>query len=181
MPRLKPHRYYHVLNNHSIYACLVPHWCQIGIAHTCHITQFTRFHYSVSPEHKPIPTRYTTNPLVDCSCYTNRTMISHSVKRIYYSFNIIESHKLQTTCTVVIHALFTNLTSLCRICWRVCSTNVAHDQLLWVRGDGCHMWDRKYSLFPEHMNKLTLGSSWYHPFIVYVHHRICQYYVYVYV
>ena len=39
--------------------------------------------------------------------------------------------------------------------------------LLVVNRDGCYMWGRKCSLFPEHLISLPLGSSWLHPFIIY--------------
>ena len=77
---------------------------------------------------------------------------------------------------VVIRALFTNLTSLCPICWKVCSPTVTYDwfPVNLVNRDGCHMWSRKCSLFPEHLISLPLGSSWFHPFINYIHYRICR-------
>ena len=37
---------------------------------------------------------------------------------------------------------------------------------LLVNRDGCHMWGRKYSLFPEQFISLPLDSSWFHPFII---------------
>ena len=40
-------------------------------------------------------------------------------------------------------------------------------QLLSVNHDRCHMWGRKCSLFPVHLISLPLGSSWFHPFIIY--------------
>ena len=39
-------------------------------------------------------------------------------------------------------------------------------QLLWVNRDGCHMWGRKCSLFPEHLISLPVGNSWFHSFII---------------
>ena len=40
-------------------------------------------------------------------------------------------------------------------------------QLSGVNRDGCHMCGRKCSLFPEHMISLPLGSSCFHPFLIY--------------
>ena len=64
--------------------------------------------------------------------------------------------------------LFTNLTPLCHICWRAYSPTLTYDwfQLI-VNRDGCHMWGSKCSLFPEQLISLPLGSSWFHPFIIY--------------
>ena len=42
------------------------------------------------------------------------------------------------------------------------------------------MWGRKCSLFPEHLISLPLGSSWFHPFVIYIHYIICQSKDYVY-
>ena len=36
-----------------------------------------------------------------------------------------------------------------------------------VNRDGCHMWSRICSLFTEHLIFPNLGSSWFHPFIIY--------------
>ena len=48
-------------------------------------------------------------------------------------------------------------------------------QLFWVNRHGCQMWDRKCSLFPEHLISLPLGSSWFNPFIIYVIHNLSDY------
>ena len=45
----------------------------------------------------------------------------------------------------------------------LCSLTVTYD---WVNRDGCHMWGRKCSLFPEHLISLHFGSSWFQPFII---------------
>ena len=71
---------------------------------------------------------------------------------------------------VVIQTLFTNLTPL----WHMTGF-----QLFWIHRDGCHMWGRKCSLFPEHLVALPLGSSWFHTFIIYTL-QICQSKDYVY-
>ena len=49
------------------------------------------------------------------------------------------------------------------LCWRVCSPNVTYDgcPVIDVNRDGCQMWGRKCSLFPEHLTSLPLGSSWF--------------------
>ena len=70
---------------------------------------------------------------------------------------------------VVIQTLFTNLTPLC---------HMTGFQLFSVNRYGCHMWDRKCSLFLEHIISLPLGSSWFHPFIIYTLHNLCKDYVY---
>ena len=71
---------------------------------------------------------------------------------------------------VVIQTLFTNLTLLCHICWRVwCVHQLWHMtvfRLFCVSRDGCHMWVRKYSLFLEHLISLHLRISWFHSFII---------------
>ena len=66
---------------------------------------------------------------------------------------------------IVIQTLFIILTPLC---WRVCSPTVTYDwfPVIASNRDGCHMWGRKCSLFPEHLILLPLGSSWFHPFII---------------
>ena len=60
--------------------------------------------------------------------------------------------------------LWTNLTFLCHICWKVCSPNVTHVcfPVMLVNRDGCHMWDRNCSRFPEHL----LSLQCFYPFIV---------------
>ena len=79
---------------------------------------------------------------------------------------------------VVIQMLYTNtcMILLCHICLRVCSPTVT----CCVHLDGCHTWGRKCSIFPEYLISHPLGSSWYPPFIIYIHYDICQsmYYIY---
>ena len=61
----------------------------------------------------------------------------------------------------------------CSQIWHLCVTYVTYVegfvhqlwhmtgfQLFWANRDGCHMWGRKCSLFPEHMILFHLGSSW---------------------
>ena len=54
-------------------------------------------------------------------------------------------------------------------------TYVEGFQLFCVNPDGCHVWGRKFSLFPEHLISLPLGSSWFHPFIIYTLHNLSVY------
>ena len=90
-----------------------------------------------------------------------------SVQRIYSGFKVIHRYfRLHLgTYMVVTHTLLTNLTLICRICWVVLFTNcIKHMNgfhSFQVNCDGCHMWDRKCSLFPEHLISHPLGSSWY--------------------
>ena len=70
---------------------------------------------------------------------------------------------------VVIQTLmFTYLTLLCHICWRVCLPTVTYDwfPVICVNRDGCHMWGRKCSLFPEHLIPLPLGIWLYIHYII---------------
>ena len=71
-------------------------------------------------------------------------------------------------------------------------------QLFGVNRDGCHMWGRKCSLFPEHLISLPLGvhdftpfgSSWFHSlwefmispihYMYIIYYWICQFQEYVY-
>ena len=75
---------------------------------------------------------------------------------------------------VVIKTLLTNLTLLCHMCWRVCSTTVTW-LVLGMDRDGYRMWGRKCSLFPEHMISLPLGSSYFHPFTIYAMQKCSVY------
>ena len=73
----------------------------------------------------------------------------------------------------------------CSQIWHFCVTYVewfVHQlwhmtgfQLFLVNRDGCHMWGRKCSLFPEHLVSLPLGRSWSHPFITYTLHNLSVY------
>ena len=74
------------------------------------------------------------------------------------------------------------LWSSCRLCSQICHfcvtcvegffTNCDTGfQLFGVNREGCHMWGRKFSLFPEHLISLPLGSSWFYPFIIYTLHN----------
>ena len=84
----------------------------------------------------------------------------------FQSMDILHGNRLLFgNSIVVIHTLFINLTPLC---WRVCSPTVTYDwfPVIVANRDGCHMWGRKCSLFPEHLILLPLGSSWFHPFII---------------
>ena len=84
-----------------------------------------------------------------------------SVQRIYSVFKVIEEgifftetsnyfygyhtdlvHKFDTSVSHMLNGLFTSCDILCPV---VCENR-----------DGCHMWDRKCSLFPEHLISLTL-------------------------
>ena len=63
--------------------------------------------------------------------------------------------------------------------WHLCVTYVEWSvhwlwhmtgfQLFWVNRDGCHMWGRNCSLFPEHLITLPLGSSWLYSFAIHIH------------
>ena len=53
---------------------------------------------------------------------------------------------------VVIQTLLTHLTIMYNICVRICSPTVTYDWFSFIiNRDGCYMWDRKCSLFPEHL------------------------------
>ena len=76
--------------------------------------------------------------------------------------NLLSISKLPTHCIplsthshIMLNGLFTN-----------CDIGLV-SSYLGVNRDGYHMWGRTCSLFPEHMISLPLGSSWFHPFIVY--------------
>ena len=69
---------------------------------------------------------------------------------------------------VVMHTLFTNLTPQCHLCWMWHSEQMS--QVYGVNRDGCHMWGRKFSLYPEHLIAFLLGSSWFYPFTIYTFH-----------
>ena len=86
----------------------------------------------------------------------------------YWSRDILhENLRLLFGSSMVIQTLFTNLTPLCHLCWMVCSLTVTYNWFpVYVNRDGCHMWGRKCSLFPEHLISLPLGSSWFHPFVI---------------
>ena len=43
-------------------------------------------------------------------------------------------------------------------------------RLFCLNHDGCHMWSRKCSLFPEHRSLLALGSSCFDSFAIYIHY-----------
>ena len=73
-------------------------------------------------------------------------LLSHWYSSLKLRFRLILGNSMDA-----IHTLYTNLTLLCHIRWRVCSRTVIHDRFPFkVNRNGCHMWDRKFSLFPEH-------------------------------
>ena len=97
-----------------------------------------------------------------------------SVQRIYSGLKVIEAgiyslRKLQTT----FKKLYGRHTDVVKKFDTFCVTYVEGfvHQLWHMTGfqlfcDGCHMWGRKCSLFPEHMIPLLLGSSCFYPFIL---------------
>ena len=110
-------------------------------------------------------------PCIGCVCFTVNTLCSglFEIWRFYvqYSgFKVTEAGIFFTETSdyffvnsmVVIHTLFTKLTLRCRICWRVCSTTVTYDwfPVNLVNRDGCHMWDRKCSLFHDFTHSLCI-------------------------
>ena len=68
---------------------------------------------------------------------------------IHGNFGLLVGHYM-----AVIHSFFTNLTLLCHQL-----LHMTGFQLFGVNRDGCHMWDRKCSLFPDHMISLSSGIS----------------------
>ena len=111
-------------------------------------------------------------PCIWCFCFTFDTLCSglfeiwrFSVQRVHSG--IKDFRLLIGNYMVIVQTLFTNFTLLCHIC---CSQQLWHMtgfQLFCVNRDGCHMWGRKCSLFPENLIPLPLGSSWCHPCIIY--------------
>ena len=78
----------------------------------------------------------------------------------------------RTIAMVIMQNLWTNLTSLCHICWKLCSPIGTHDwfcSYFWANHDGCHMRGRTCSLVPERLMSPTFGSSWFHPFLPSIH------------
>ena len=108
-------------------------------------------------------------------------MIS-SVEKIYSGFKVIEAGIFfMETSDYFSECIW----SSCRSCshiWHFGVTYVdgfVHQlwymtgfQLFWVNRDGCHMWGRKCSLFSEYLISLPLGTSWFHPFIIYTLHNL---------
>ena len=92
------------------------------------------------------------------------------------------SRKLQTTfrkcygrhtylpCSQIWHSVSHMLKDLFTSCdiWLVPS------YMFCIYRDGCHMCGSKCSFFPEHLISLPLGSSRFHPFMIYIYYRIGQ-------
>ena len=104
-----------------------------------------------------------------CSLFPEHLWGCHDFTHSLYADYILLNLSVLGLFMVVIQTLFTNVTPLCHICWMVCSLTVTYDwfPVICVNRDGCHMWGRKCSLFPEHLISLRLGRSWFHPFIIY--------------
>ena len=43
---------------------------------------------------------------------------------------------------------------------------------MYVNRDGCHMWEKKCAIFPEHLISLPLESSWFHQFVIYTQQNL---------
>ena len=67
---------------------------------------------------------------------------------------------------VGIQILFTNMRLMCTYMLMVCLPLLTYDWLpVKVNCDGCHMWERKYSLFPEHMIVTPFGEFMISPIL----------------
>ena len=108
-----------------------------------------------------------------------------SVQRIYSGFKVIEAGIFFTETSSYFSEI---LWSSCRPCsqiWRLYVEGFVHQlwhvtgfQLLGVNRDGCHIWGKKCSLFPEHLISLPLGGSWFYLFIIYTLQNLSKDYVY---
>ena len=87
--------------------------------------------------------------------YWNSDILHENFKttfRKFYGRHTDLVYKFDTSVSHILKGLFTN-----------CDIWLVHT----LFRDGCHMWSMKCSLFPEHLISLPLGSSWFHPFIIY--------------
>ena len=136
----------------------------------------------------PYLSRIFQNPLhLWCFCFTVDTIFSGSleiwqlsVQRILSGFKCIETGIFFTRTSDWLQEIILSSYRPCTQIWHLRVTYVWYVELfvnriwhmtgcqLFVNHDGCHMWGRKCSLFPEHLISLHLGSSWFHPFRVYI-------------
>ena len=84
--------------------------------------------------------------------YSSRKLQT-TFRKFYDRHTDLLVHKFDTSVSHMLKDLFTNCDIL--------------NYYFCMNRDGCHICGRKCSLFPEHLISLPLGSSRFHPFMIY--------------